>query len=70
MAKRQQIDVEIDAQGNLSAEVIGGDGVTCIEQLNKILGNVGKKQKEEKKAEFYQRTKKTGVPAFRKTGGC
>jgi len=54
MANKDELEITIDAEGNVTIKVIGGDGSTCVEltkELEEALGLVDKRTHTE---EFYQ----------------
>jgi hypothetical protein len=56
VANKDELEITIDADGNVSIKVIGGDGGGCVEltkELEEALGLVTKRTKTE---EFYQET--------------
>ncbi len=53
--KEDKIVVTIGLDGSVNGEVITGPGGQgCLDILDEILGEIGKKKKESKKDEFYQ----------------
>ena len=54
MADKDELEITIDKDGNVSIKVIGGDGSKCVEltkELEEALGLVDKRQFTE---EYYQ----------------
>ena len=55
MAKKLEIDVVIDVNGDIKADVVcGPGGAGCEKELDKLLGGVGRKIGGGKKPEFFQ----------------
>ena len=56
MADKDELEITIDAEGNVTIKVIGGDGSTCVEltkELEEALGLVDKRTLTEN---YYQET--------------
>ena len=53
-----EIVIEIDHNGHLSADVTDGPGgAECEKELNKLLSGLGKQTVSKKKAEYYRKAK-------------
>lgn len=60
MAKREELIIEIDANGKLSGDVTAGPGGRgCLDMLDEVLGGLGAKTVESNKPELYRQV----VPA-------
>jgi len=55
MAKKTEIIVEIDEKGEVTAEVVGGDGASCLAELGKLMAGVGVMTDVNKKKEFFKK---------------
>lgn len=53
--KEYKIKVEIDQEGNISAESFGIEGTDCIEELSALLEEIGAVDKIKKKPEYYKK---------------
>ena len=52
--KREEIVVEIDATGQIKADVVcGPGGAGCLAELDRLLSGVGDKSSERRKAEAF-----------------
>lgn len=53
-----EIVIEIDSNGHLSADVTNGPGgAECEKELDKLLSGLGKQTMAKRKAEYYKKTK-------------
>jgi hypothetical protein len=55
----QTITITIDENGKIKAETEGIKGEVCLDELQKILENLGDLQSLDKTDEFYQNQKNT-----------
>lgn len=51
---KQEIEVTVDKQGNVSIEVIGGEGPSCMEETKDLEDKLGIVESREKKPEYYK----------------
>jgi hypothetical protein len=63
-----KITVEIQPDGQIKAEISGIEGPQCIEELSKVLKDLGYPVDIKKKPEFFQ-VVKTGSKVFVSGGG-
>lgn len=54
MAEKQEINILIDENGNVSLDVSGVRGSKCVSMTEDIESFIGKIENREKKSEYYQ----------------
>lgn len=54
MADKQELEITIDDDGNISIKVIGVDGTKCLELTKEIEAALGDVVAREKTSEYYQ----------------
>lgn len=61
MAKKDELEITIDAEGNVSIKVVGGDGSTCVELTKELEEALGLVDKRTFTAEYYEEQVETDV---------
>ena len=61
MAKKDELEITIDAEGNVSIKVVGGDGSTCVELTKELEEALGLVDKRTLTAEYYEEQVETDV---------
>jgi len=56
--KRATIEITIDKDGSIKADVLNGRGADCLDQLDELLGDLVDVTEKDTKPEFYQEVKK------------
>lgn len=59
MAKKQEMEISIDDNGNVSIKVIGAEGKECLEMTKEIEAALGIVTDRQKTSEFYVEPVKT-----------
>jgi len=57
MTKKMEMEIVIDEEGKISAEAFGYKGKGCVNDIDEILNNMGKKLKTKKKVDYYDKQK-------------
>lgn len=69
MAQKQELEIKIDDQGNVSIHVIGGEGKECLEQTKAIEEALGIVTERVKTGEYYVEPVKSDAKVDQKGGG-
>jgi hypothetical protein len=56
MGVKYQIIIEIDEDDNVEMETVGFKGPDCVDEIKKIVKNVGQIKSEKKTKEFYEQS--------------
>jgi hypothetical protein len=54
MATKDELEITIDAEGNVTIKVVGGDGSTCVELTRELEEALGLVDKRTHTAEYHQ----------------
>jgi len=54
MSDMDELEIEIDAEGNVSIKVVNGDGASCVEKTKALEEALGLVEERELTAEYYQ----------------
>lgn len=60
MADKQELEIKIDDEGNVTIRVIGGDGPSCLALTKEIEEALGIVTDRQKTAAFYEERKTEG----------
>lgn len=53
--QEHKIKIDINAQGAISAETLGFEGEACVDELAKLMAEIGELQSLKKKPEYYKK---------------
>ncbi len=68
MAKKQELEITIDDDGNISSKAIGAEGKECLEWTAAIEGALGQVEERKKTGDFYVEPVKTDTHLDQKGG--
>jgi hypothetical protein len=54
VAEKQELEISIDDDGNVSIKVIGGDGASCVELTKEIEEALGVVVDRQRTSEYYK----------------
>lgn len=61
MAEKQELEISIDDDGNVSIKVIGGDGTKCLELTKEIEEALGIVTDRQRTSDYYKPQTQTGT---------